>query len=222
MTSSKTKNPLATEETAPPPAPSLSGVQRRRKQIIFGVAFLLFFAILFTQSWWAWEGIWHEDIEILGLVLIGFCVLGRTWCCMYIGGQKNEAIIRVGPYSVVRNPLYVFSVIAAGATGFLTGSIVIGLLFALLIFLIFDRVIRKEEAFLVKKFDGAYRNYMAETPRWWPRWRLWKDADTLTVRPRLVWITFKDASLFYLAYPLFEGVEWLQGSGYLPVYLSLP
>ncbi len=141
---------------------------------------------------------------------------------MYIGGQKNEAIVRVGPYSMVRNPLYIFSVIAAGAIGLLVGSIVIGILFALLIFLIFDRVIRKEENFLLKKFEEPYRDYMTEVPRWHPRWYQWKDADTLVVRPKLVWITLRDASLFYLALPLFEGVEWLQEVGYLPVYLWLP
>lgn len=208
--------------TISPLVPSLSRVQHRRKHAIFAVALLLFLATLFTQSWWMPEGLWHEDIETAGLVLIGLCVLGRTWCCMYIGGQKNEAIVRVGPYAMVRNPLYIFSVIAAGAIGLLVGSIVIGILFALLIFLIFDRVIRKEENFLLKKFEEPYRDYMTEVPRWHPRWHQWKDADTLVVRPKLVWITLRDASLFYLAFPLFEGVEWLQEVGYLPVYLWLP
>ncbi|PCJ60134.1 MAG: isoprenylcysteine carboxyl methyltransferase [Rhodospirillaceae bacterium] len=218
------KNPEA--ETAPAafplPSPGLSSVQRRRKRIIFVVALLLLFAALFTQSWWGPEGFWHEDIEVVGMVLIGLCVLGRTWCSLYIGGHKSATIIRTGPYAVVRNPLYVFSVVAAGATGLLAGSIVVGALFALLIFLIFNGVIRKEETFLLKKFDGPYRDYLATTPRWLPNWRLWKDADTLVVRPNLVWMTFRDASLFYLAYPLFEGIEWLQATGILPVYLWLP
>ena len=206
----------------PLPSPGLSRVQRRRKRVIFVMALLLFFAALFTQSWWRPEGLWHEDIEIVGMVLIGLCVLGRTWCSLFIGGHKNEEIIRTGPYAVVRNPLYAFSVVAAGATGLLAGSITVGVLFALLIFLIFDRVIRKEETFLLNKFDGPYRDYLTTTPRWLPNWHLWENADTLIIRPNLVLITFRDASLFYLAYPLFEGIEWLQTDGILPVYLWLP
>lgn len=212
----------AASKASQPPLPSLSQVQHRRKATILAVALLFFLAALFTQSWWVPEGLWHEDIETAGLVFIGLCVLGRTWCCMYIGGQKSETIVCVGPYSMVRNPLYVFSIIAAGATGFLAGSIVIGVLFALLIFLIFDRVVRKEEAFLLKKFGEPYRDYMARVPRWLLRLRQWKDVETLVVQPRLVWITLRDASLFYLALPLFEGIEWLQEASYLPVYLWLP
>lgn len=208
--------------TAVSPSSSLSSVQHRRKRAILGVGLLLLPTGLFTQSWWTPGGGWHEGIEILGLFLIGFCALGRAWCSMYIGGQKNATVIHSGPYSVVRNPLYVFSVIAAGGVGFLVGSGVVGLLFAFLIFLIFNGVSRKEEAFLSVKLGESYRAYLAEVPRWLPRWRLWKNAETLVVRPSLVWITFRDSCLFYLALPLFEGIEKLQLAGYLPVYLWLP
>ena len=41
--------------------------------------------------------------------MILICILGRTWATLYIGGQKQRELVTKGPYSVVRNPLYLFT-----------------------------------------------------------------------------------------------------------------
>ena len=56
-------------------------------------------------------------IEKAGLALIVICILGRTWCTLYIGGRKKRELINKGPYSVVRNPLYFFTTIGAAGIG---------------------------------------------------------------------------------------------------------
>ena len=48
-------------------------------------------------------------LETGGVILILVCIVGRTWCTLYIGGNKKRELITAGPYSVVRNPLYVFT-----------------------------------------------------------------------------------------------------------------
>jgi protein-S-isoprenylcysteine O-methyltransferase Ste14 len=210
---------MAAETLAP--HRSLSDTQRSRKRWIIALGLLLLAASLFTQSFWG-EGDMHESIEALGLILTGLCVAGRAWCSLYISGQKKQELVALGPYSICRNPLYLFSVAGAVSVGFAVGSVAVGGLLGLICFLVFDRVIRREEIWLGAKLGDAYARYLATVPRWLPRPRLWRDAAELVVRPRLVLITVRDASLFFAALPLFEAIEWLQIQGWLPVLLRLP
>jgi protein-S-isoprenylcysteine O-methyltransferase Ste14 len=188
---------------------SLSDTQRSRKRWIAALALCLLAASLFTQSLWGADGL-HESLEIVGLGLTALCVAGRAWCSLYIGGRKKQGVVTLGPYSVCRNPLYLFSVVGAVSIGFAAGSLTVGVLLGALCFLVFDRLIRREEVYLAAKFGDAYARYAAVTPRWLPRLSLWRDAPELVVQPRLVLITVRDASLFFAALPLFEAIEWLQ------------
>jgi len=45
----------------------------------------------------------------IGLVLIAIGVIGRVFSTIFLGGHKNETVITYGPFSVCRNPLYLFS-----------------------------------------------------------------------------------------------------------------
>src|SRR5690606_27834472 len=95
------------------PAGDLSRFQRRRR---FAVAILvagLFAALLFVRSPVTIDNGLHEYVEAFGGAAILLAILGRTWCTLYIGGRKSAEIVRGGPYSVTRNPLYVFSTIGA-------------------------------------------------------------------------------------------------------------
>jgi len=177
---------------------------------------------LFTSSTWSAGDTAHESIEILGFILIAICVLGRTWSTHYIGGKKKTELVDVGPYSMCRNPLYVFTLIGAAGMGFTTGAATYGIVFGLVCFVIFDQVIRREETFLADAFGAPFQRYLATVPRWMPRLSLWADVDEIVVRPKLILITFRDACLLLLAFPYFEGIEYLQGAGILPVLAQLP
>jgi protein-S-isoprenylcysteine O-methyltransferase Ste14 len=107
----------------------LSAVQHRRKRVVGASLVAPIMALLFTQSMWVIDGPAHLSIEWIGLALIVVCILGRTWCALYLGGKKKRQLVRHGPYSIVRNPLYLFSAIGAAGVGLCAGSLVIGAIF---------------------------------------------------------------------------------------------
>jgi protein-S-isoprenylcysteine O-methyltransferase Ste14 len=164
----------------------------------------------------------HETIEWIGIVAIVVCILGRTWCSLYIGGRKIIQFVTEGPYSVSRNPLYFFSILGAGGVGAQLGSVLVGLLFGVLTWIVFYVVVLQEEIVLTERYPAEFADYRAVVPRFFPNPRLWRDVPTLTVMPPKVLGTFADAMLFLLSVPMAELFEELQRSGFLPVLLRLP
>jgi protein-S-isoprenylcysteine O-methyltransferase Ste14 len=207
----------------PPADIDLQALQRKRKLVLMlgGVAWVLL--MLFTQSRWR-TGAPHLYLAIAGtgLVLILVSILGRTWCTLYIGGLKKRELVTAGPYSLVRNPLYVFSAMGAAGIGAQTGSALLALLFAAGALAVFQVVARHEETFLAATFPADFAAYAARVPRFWPRLSQWREADELRVKPRLVRRTFLEACLFLLALPAAQLVTSLQQLGLLPVLLDLP
>jgi len=202
--------------------------QKRRRIVIAVLITLLLLALLFVRSVWTdsdMNGVpgydIHEYIEALGLSFIVLAIVGRMWCTLYIGGKKSAEIVRDGPYSVTRNPLYVFSTLGAAGIGAQTGSLIVALGFAVLCYLAFLVVIRAEEKYLEKAFGEPYRAYLADVPRFFPRLSLFHDSAELVVQPDRLYRTFTDGLVFFIAYPFFEFVEYLQGVHILPVLLRL-
>lgn len=164
----------------------------------------------------------REIIEQLGATLMIVGIAGRIWCTFYIGGRKSLEIVDAGPYSVTRNPLYVFSAIAAAGVGAQTGSLILGAVFGVGCALAFQPVIRREERHLSQLFGEPYRAYVARVPRFLPRFGGFQDQPEMTIRTDRVYRTLLDGLVFLAAIPLFEAIEWLQTNGHLPMRLLLP
>lgn len=197
-------------------------VQAIRKIVLYAVVAVGVFVFAVTASISPSGDIVHEMIEWLGIVLIVVCILGRTWSSLYIGGRKIEEFVQTGPYSVMRNPLYFFSFLGAAGVGMQVGSATLGLICALLAWMVFYVVVQQEEQVLAARYGETYRAYLARVPRFFPNPRLWHDEPTLTIRPPRVLMTFADALVFLLAVPLAELFESLQETGAIPVLLRLP
>lgn len=200
---------------------SLSAVQAARKVALLVVLLIGLAAFAVTQGQGMGEQA-HELVEKFGLALIVVCILGRVWCSLYIGGRKVRDLIDNGPYSIVRNPLYVFSFIGAAGIGAQTGSVVIALICTVVCYIVFAVLVRREEAALVKVHGETYAAYLRSTPRFLPNPSLWWDRDSLTVQPVRVMRTFADGLVFLLAIPVAEGLEYLQSIHVLPVLANLP
>lgn len=199
----------------------LQRIQRIRKATLLG-GILAVLALAAISRSLGGESLFHEWLEMVGLALIAVCIVGRAWCSLYIGGRKTAEIVQRGPYSISRNPLYVFSFMGAFGMGALTGSLTIALLFLLIAVLVFTATVKREEAWLSQAFGPAYAAYIARTPRFWPDPAQWRDEDTLEVRPAFFLRTLRDGAVMAVAYPLFESLEYVQDIGWVRVILALP
>src|SRR5262245_34324764 len=97
-------------------------VQAIRKIVFYVATVLGVFVFAVTTSLAPSCSPSHELVEWIGIVFIVFCILGRTWSSLYIGGRKIEEFVQSGPYSVMRNPLYLFSCIGAIGVGMQAGT----------------------------------------------------------------------------------------------------
>ena len=164
----------------------------------------------------------HEIVAFTSLAFILLAIVGRTWCTIYIGGRKKHVLVADGPYSLCRNPLYVFSIVGVTGIGLATHSILIGLGLGLAFWVVFDRIVRLEEVYLAQHHGAAFAAYCAAVPRWRPHVAGWRNAQSVEVYPERIVVTFREAALMLVALPLLELVEWAQGSGWLPVLFHLP
>jgi protein-S-isoprenylcysteine O-methyltransferase Ste14 len=163
-----------------------------------------------------------ELFESLGIICLVVCLVGRGWASVYVAGRKNHELVVLGPYSIVRNPLYVFSFIGVLGIGLVSGMMTL-LLAAAVAFAAFYRVVvRREEAYLAGLHGGRFARYAHSVPRWFPKFSAWRDVPALEVQPRLIAIHLRDSGLFFLAYLFFEMRDLMQALGMLPALVHLP
>jgi len=118
------------------------------------------------------------DIKFLwlGLLISFWGILLRQWSAGFI--RKNDELATTGPYAVVRNPLYLGSLLAASGLlisvapftnsatllNWLENAIFWALL-GLIGFRVYLPKILKEEIILKEKFKDSYDNYSKTVPR---------------------------------------------------------
>lgn len=209
-------------EINPAPVKELGGYQHMRRMVLAVLVVVLFAALLFGQSTFPPETPVHETIEMFGVLLIFLGIVGRLWSTLYIGGRKSSEVVTGGPYSITRNPLYVFSTIAAAGVGAQIGSFSGIILFALLCAGAFHIVILREERYLKEVLGAPYQAYLARVPRFFPNLSLYQEGDTGSFKPRLLLTTLLDGLVFLVALPVFETIDGAQQSGILPVLFRLP
>jgi protein-S-isoprenylcysteine O-methyltransferase Ste14 len=197
----------------------LGAFQRRRRLALFLLVCAGFAGLAFVAP--AWDPAAAATVMLVGSALVWLGILGRMWCTLYIGGRKSSEIVADGPYSMTRNPLYVFSAIAASGAGALSGSLLIAFGFGVATAIAFHVVIRREEGFLRDHFGSVYEDYCARVPRFFPDIRLFRDAGTVTAHPVRLYRTLGDGLFFFATWPVFMLIAALQEQGSIPVLLRL-
>jgi protein-S-isoprenylcysteine O-methyltransferase Ste14 len=118
-------------------------------------------------------GDWRAIVSGVTLTVLGECL--RFWGVLHIGtisrtrGSRLGPLIASGPFSIVRNPLYIGNI--ALWTGLaLTGrALMLAPAIFLLLALEYHAIVRWEEQLLVERHGEDYRRYAARVPRWIPR-----------------------------------------------------
>ncbi len=198
----------------------IGSVQKvRRFVLLLAVASI---GALFVFGAPRWSATGETAIEWAGRALIVICIVGRTWCSMYIGGRKTSLLVTTGPYSVSRNPLYVFSMIGAVGVGAQIGAVSVAVLAGIFAWIVHTLVVIQEERLLLAAHEDDFLDYAARVPRFLPRMSGWKNVELNDVRPRAVMTTFLDACILLAAIPLAEICEHFQRTGVIPVLLRLP
>ena len=106
------------------------------------------------------------------LVVVGLWLIYWTWITMRAHGEHpepdrpTETLVTGGPFKRTRNPIYAgFLLIGAGVAISLNAmAILIAALVGVAALTVL--VIRKEEAYLERKFGEVYRTYVSNTRRW--------------------------------------------------------
>jgi protein-S-isoprenylcysteine O-methyltransferase Ste14 len=93
-------------------------------------------------------------VSIAGLLL-------RAWAAGHLA--KNSELATGGPYSYVRNPLYVGTLLVAAGLVIATRRIELAVLFAIVFLFVYLPVIQNEEQHLRKLFP-SYANYARRVP----------------------------------------------------------
>jgi protein-S-isoprenylcysteine O-methyltransferase Ste14 len=154
--------------------------------------------------------------EWVGFGLLVVAALGRVWCLSYIAGMKNEVMVTEGPYSVVRNPLYVFNFIGAVGFGFAVENPVLAALLATAFAVFYPSVIRQEEEALTQAFGERFARYCDATPRWFPRWSNYHEPESWNINPRRFRAGLLDAMWFLWAFLIWEvlkesgALQWIR------------
>lgn len=149
-------------------------------RLLFGliIAFLAAFFIRMHRPWSDWP-IWRVLSAVLVLLGLGIRALADGFAGRHTRTEEIEAprLSTGGPYSFVRNPIYVGSmVLGLGMVGLLASWI--ALIPYLAVFAVFYfAVIPAEEQFLRKTFGRQYEEYCQNVPRIRPRLTPWPGAE---------------------------------------------
>jgi len=169
-----------------------------------------------------WEGTPIEAVTFMcGVALAGIATVGRIWCSIYISGNKDAALITVGPYSIVRNPLYLFSGIGFVGLALAAETVVLPLIVVLLLVAFTPAVVAQEERFLAGRFGKEYADYVARTPRFIPRFAGYAQPATWLVDTRVLQRRLHGALWFVWGVAILEVIEDLHFLGVLPELYKL-
>lgn len=113
--------------------------------------------------------------SIIRLTAVGYVPEGTSE--RTTGEPRASSLNTSGIYSAVRHPLYLGNFFNWLGVSMLAGSWWLSLLFALLYWVYYERIMFAEEGFLRQKFGNAFEEWAARTPAFVPSFKNWQPTD---------------------------------------------
>ena len=178
--------------------------------------------VLFSTHSWNENTWWDLIIQWTGYSLIVITTLGRIWCFVYISGYKDDRLIQLGPYSLVRNPLYLFSCMGTLGLGLASENILALIFMIILFFFFYPSVIDEEEANLRERYGKEFDTYQSKVPRWIPNFKHYQSPEEYPIKPRIFLKSMLESMWFLWFYMILQIIEELHHMDILPVFLRIP
>jgi protein-S-isoprenylcysteine O-methyltransferase Ste14 len=150
------------------------------------IFFLLFFAQLgnfrYPYGDHGLDLLWEVFCVSVGLLGMAIRIAVSGFAAEGTSGRgterpKADSLNTTGPYSVVRNPLYLGNFFVYAAPVIFMREWSCGIIFVLAFAIYYERIVFAEEAFLKNKFGKEYMEWAAKTPAFVPKLSGWARPD---------------------------------------------
>jgi protein-S-isoprenylcysteine O-methyltransferase Ste14 len=178
---------------------------------------VIFVFVLGSSEWSVKNPFVEETLFFVGMAFVGFGAAGRAWATAFISGHKSERMITTGPYSMCRNPLYLFSWMIGVGIGFCTETFTAPLILGSGLLVLNYFQIKAEEKHLSNTFGDEYQAYLMNAPRFFPSFRNYSEPEEIRVSPRIMRKGFFGIAFLILLVGAMEALEYLHQSGIFPV-----
>jgi protein-S-isoprenylcysteine O-methyltransferase Ste14 len=131
-----------------------------RYRIVLGIALVV---LLFWQLGWRAENFWLA----FAVSMIGEFI--QLWC--FASLDKNSTLAFRGPYSLVRNPMYLgrYFIVLGLLLLLDSGRLAVIIVYTVLYWFYMTNRVKREEALLKEVFGQSYADYCAEVRPFLPR-----------------------------------------------------
>jgi len=163
--------------------------------------------IIFSKPFFSPESAAHETLDTLGLLLVVICSFGRVYTSAFLGGYKNQKLINYGPFSVVRNPLYAFSLLGVLGLSMVTMQPAVMVVVPISFLILYHFLIKREETFLKTQFAAEYEDYTKRVPRLLPNFKLLHTPEVVEVKPQFIRNAAFDAMWWFIGFWILETLE---------------
>jgi protein-S-isoprenylcysteine O-methyltransferase Ste14 len=138
------------------------------------LVFLAAIAVGLGIDHWFPMSVRPEGLGWTGALLLGLAVALSQWAMHHFRTRKTSVfpwkptrvILEDGPFAFTRNPIYLSFAMAQLGIGLALDALAVVLLVVPAVLATDRWVIRREEAYLERKFGDAYRAYRGRVRRW--------------------------------------------------------
>jgi len=121
------------------------------------------------------------DAASFGLVILGGALRSwamghHTWRRVH-GEGSRRTLITAGPYALVRNPLYLGTLLISAGIALMSGSWAVIVVYLVLFWFGYAAIILWEESRLDREFGERYHAYFDRVPRLVPNGRVWSPRE---------------------------------------------